>query len=421
MVHGGLRYLQNFDLGLVREALLERQLLVQLAPHLVYPTPFLVPALGEDRRSRMLGIGLNMYDVMATSRIGRGRSQRNEHSAEPDYWSPDRHRTITGEEAIELIPALESLDPGSAYLFYDCQTDDVRLVLTVLGEAERFGAVILNGAEVTEVLDESGRAAGVAFTEAESGERVEVQGDNIVNATGVWADRIRPDELLTEEEIPRIRPSRGTHVTLSTERLDIGTAACIVPAGGERTIFALPWYGRVLVGTTDNDYEGDIDHVPPSGDDIEYLLEALNGYFDTDFGPDDLTGAYAGVRPLISTGDPKKSVDISRKAELYETSSGMLTITGGKLTTFRRMAAQVVDRITDRDGRDAECRTDDIPLGMAARSDDLETSVDLPAGAADQLAFRYGHAARAVLDLCEEGRELGEPIVPGPPDLLAEG
>jgi len=420
MVHGGLRYLRNFDLGLVREALLERQLLVQLAPHLVYPTPFLVPALGENRKDRRIGIGLNMYDVMATSRIGRGRSQRNEHSGEAYFWSPDRHRTISGEEAAELIPALEPLEPSSAYLFYDCQTDDVRLVLTVLGEAERFGAVVLNGAEVTEVLDEGGRAAGVAFREAESGARIEMRADNVVNATGVWADRIRPDELLTEEEIPRIHPSRGTHLTLSTERLDIGTAACIVPASGERTIFALPWYGRVLVGTTDNDYEGDIDQVPPSGSDVEYLLEALNDYFSTDLGPDDLTGAYAGVRPLISSGDPKKSVDISRRAELYETSSGMLTITGGKLTTFRRMAAQVVDRITQRDGRDAECRTDDIPLGMAARPDDLETDVSLPEGAADQLAFRYGHAARAVLDVCEERPELAGPIAPGHPDLLAE-
>jgi glycerol-3-phosphate dehydrogenase len=420
MVHGGLRYLQNFDLGLVREALLERQLLVQLAPHLVYPTPFLVPALGEERRNRRIGIGLNMYDVMATSRIGRGRSQRSEHSGEADYWSPDRHRTISGEEAVELIPALEPMDPSSAYLFYDCQTDDVRLVLTVLGEAERFGTVVLNGADVTEVLDDDGRAAGVAFREAQSDQRIEVRADNVVNATGVWADRIRPDELLTEEAIPHIRPSRGTHVTVSTAQLDIGTAACIVPAGGERTIFALPWYGRVLVGTTDNDYEGDIDYIPPSESDVEYLLNALNDYFGTDLGPDDLTGAYAGVRPLISSGDPKKSVDISRRAELYETSSGMLTITGGKLTTFRRMAAQVVDRITQRDGREAECRTDDIPLGMAARPDDLETSLDLPEGATDQLAFRYGHAARAVLDLCEERPELAEAIVPGHPDLLAE-
>ena len=266
----------------------------------------------------------------------------------------------------------------------------------------------------------AGSAAGVAFTEAESGERFEVHADNVVNATGVWADRIRPDELLTEEEIPRIRPSRGSHVTLSTDDLDIGTAACIVPAGSDRTIFALPWYGRVLVGTTDNDYEGEIDQVPPGGDDVEYLLHALNGYFGTSVGLDDLTGAYAGVRPLISSGDPKKSVDISRKAELYETSSGMLTITGGKLTTFRRMAAQVVDRIVQRDGREAECRTDDIPLGMSARPDDLETEIELPEGTTGQLAFRYGHAARAVLDLCEEAPELAEPIVPGHPDLLAE-
>jgi glycerol-3-phosphate dehydrogenase len=420
MVHGGLRYLRNFDLGLVREALLERQLLVRLAPHLVYPTPFLVPVLGEDRRNRRIGIGLNMYDVMATSRIGRGRSQRNENSSESDYWSPERHRTISGEEAAELIPALAPLDPSSAYLFYDCQTDDVRLVLTVLGEAERFGAVVLNGAQVTDVLDEDGRAAGVRCVDAESGERFEVQATNVVNATGVWADRIRPDELLTEEEIPKIRPSRGTHVTISTEDLDIGTAACIVPAGEDRTIFALPWYGRVLAGTTDNDYEGDIDHVPPSGDDVAYILEALNGMFGTSLGPGELTGAYAGVRPLISSGDPKKSVDISRNAELYETSSGMLTITGGKLTTFRRMAAQVVDRITEREGREAECRTDHIPLGMGARPEDLETSAELPEGAADQLAFRYGHAARAVLDLCEERAELAAPIVPGCPDLLAE-
>src|SRR4029453_321140 len=140
-VPGGLCYLQNFDLGLVREALLEPQLLVRLAPRLVYPTPFLVPALGEERRNRRLGIGLNMYDVMATARIGRGRSQRNEHSGESDYWSPDRHRTISGEEAAELIPALEPMEPSSAYLFYDCQTDAAPLAPPGPGEAERIGAV----------------------------------------------------------------------------------------------------------------------------------------------------------------------------------------------------------------------------------------------------------------------------------------
>ena len=430
MVHGGLRYLRNFDLGLVREALLERQLMVQLAPHLVYPTPFLVPTIGEARRSRSIGIGLNMYDVMATTRVGQGRRERQarERARERDHaeavaeedWAPDRHRTIPGDEAAELIPALAGRDPGEAYLFYDCQTDDARLVLTVLGEAERFGAVFANGVEVVELISDNGRAAGVVCTEAESSEQFEVRATNVVNATGVWADRIRPEEILGEEEVPRIAPSRGTHVTISQDLLPLENRACIVPAGEERTIFALPWYGRALIGTTDRDYEGDIARVKPSGDDVEYLLDATNSFFGTEIGVGDLTGAYAGVRPLISTGDPRKSVDISRRAELYETSSGMLTITGGKLTTFRRMAAQVVDRIVQRDGREAECRTDDIPLGMSARPGDLETDVELPEGTTDQLAFRYGHAARAVLDLCEEHSELAEPIVPGHPDLMAE-
>ncbi|MGH2991107.1 MAG: glycerol-3-phosphate dehydrogenase/oxidase [Solirubrobacterales bacterium] len=425
MVHGGLRYLQNFDLGLVREALLERQLMVQLAPHLVYPTPFLIPTLGDARRDRRYSVGLNMYDVMATTRVGRGRRERAARREAEDYWAPDRHRQISGDEVAELVPALADLKPKSAYLFYDCQTDDARLVLTILGEAERFGAVCVNGAEVTEVLEEDGTASGVACVDADSGERLEIAADNVVNATGVWADRIRPEEIEAEEDVPRISPSRGTHVTVSFERLPLEEAACIVPAGEERTIFALPWYGRALIGTTDNDYDGEIDRPRPGADDIEYLLGATNDYFETDLGLGDLTGAYAGVRPLIATGDPRKSVDISRKAELYETSSGMITITGGKLTTWRRMAKQAVDRLVEREEREAPCRTAEIPLGMSARPEDLEPpdgleEEALPEGALAQLAFRYGHAARDVLALAAERPELSRPIAPGRPDLLAE-
>jgi glycerol-3-phosphate dehydrogenase len=422
MVHGGLRYLQNFDLGLVREALLERQLMVQLAPHLVYPTPFLVPTLGEDRIDRRIGIGLNMYDVMATTRVGRSRREMRSSRDEGEdfYWSPDRHRTITGEEAAELAPALAPRDPRSAYMFYDCQTDDVRLVLTILGEAERYGAVMLNGAEVVEVSGDGARADKVVFTEGQSGERHEVGADNVVNATGVWADRIRPEELLTEEEIPRIAPSRGTHVTVSQEDLPMGSAAAVVPAGSGRTIFALPWYGRTLIGTTDNDYEGDIAHPRPAEDDVEYLLDAVNEYFGLSLGQSDLTGAYAGVRPLISTGDPKKSVDISRRAELYETSSGMLTITGGKLTTWRRMAKATVDRLVEREGRDAPSHTAEIPLGREAEPEELEAPPGVDPGAVEQLAFRYGHAAETVLALAAEQPGLARPIVEGLPDLLAE-
>ncbi|HET7416202.1 MAG TPA: glycerol-3-phosphate dehydrogenase/oxidase [Solirubrobacterales bacterium] len=422
MVHGGLRYLQNFDLGLVREALVERQLMVHLAPHLVYPTPFLVAALGEERRDRKLGLGLNMYDVMATTRAGRGRRERRaaREIADDAYWAPDRHRTIDRDEVLDLVPALAPREPHDAYLFYDCQTDDVRLVLTVLGEAERFGAVMLNGAEVTEVLSRNGKATGLAFVEEDSGERMEVSADHVVNATGVFADQIRPEELLGEEDVPRIAPSRGTHLLIDAADLPMGKAACIVPAGEGRMIFSLPWYGRTLVGTTDNDFEGDIVHPRPAGDDIAYLLQAVNDFFGTSLSDSDLVGAYAGVRPLISTGDPRKSVDISRKAELYETSSGMLTITGGKLTTWRRMAKQTVDRLVEREGREAPCHTHEIPLGMPARPEDLEAPDGVGEEALQQLAFRYGHAARKVLAIAREEPKLARPIAAGRPDLLAE-
>jgi len=421
MVHGGLRYLQNLDLGLVREALLERQLMVQLAPHLVYPTPFVVPSFPEERRDRRLGMGLNMYDVMATTRVGRGRREMRSSKQEDEdfYWSPDRHRTIDRGELLELVPSLQPRDPGDAYLFYDCQTDDVRLVLTILGEAERFGATMLNGAEVTEVLTREGRATGVAAVEAESGERFEVEADNVVNATGVWADRVGP-EVVEEEDVPRITPSRGTHVLLDRADLSTGSAACIVPAGEGRHIFALPWYGRTLVGTTDNDFDGDIDHPHPGSEDVEYLLDAVNAFFGTTLGEGDLVGAYAGVRPLISTGDPKKSVDISRKAELYETSSGMLTITGGKLTTWRRMAKQTVDRLVEREGREAPCHTAELPLGREAQPQELDAPAGVGEEAVAQLAFRYGYAARNVLRIARDDPKLARPIVAGRPDLLAE-
>jgi glycerol-3-phosphate dehydrogenase len=406
LIHGGLRYLQSFDLGLVREALLERQLLVKLAPHLVRPLPLVVASFA-GRPDRLTGIGLNMYDVMAT----RGLRARRDGAAD---WSPERHRMIPGEEVAQLLPALADRDPTSGYLFYDCQTDDVRLVLTVLGEAERFGAVCANRCEVVELLD-----GGVRARDRETGADLVIRAANVVNATGVWADRIRPDELHDEAEVPSIRPSRGTHVTIAEADLPL-VAGAIVPAGGGRTIFALPWLGRSLVGTTDNDYEGELDHVRPGEEDLDYLLGAVNEFFGTSLGTGDLTGAYAGVRPLISTGDSRKSVDISRKAELYETSSGLITITGGKLTTWRRMAKLAVDRLVEREGRDAPCRTHEIPLGLAIAPEELPDVPGVPEGSYAALADRYGHAAQDVLAVAAQWPELAAPIVPGLPDLLVE-
>ena len=415
LVHGGLRYLQHFDLGLVREALLERQLMVALAPHLVRPLQIVVPAFDGARLDRLVGVGLNLYDVMSVERRGGRRGRR----AATEGWSPDRHRVIAGAEVLELLPALAAREPSAGYLFYDCQTDDSRLVLTVLGEAERFGAVCANDLAVEELVLERGRAAGVRARDGGSGEEFVVRATHVVNATGVWADRLRPEELHGEAEVPQIRPSRGTHLIFSDRDLPL-RAGAIVPAGGGRTIFALPWLGQTLVGTTDNDYDGDLTHVRPAPEDVEYLLAAVNEFFGTALGAEQIAGAFAGVRPLISSTDSKSSVDISRKAELYETSSGMITITGGKLTTWRRMAKMTVDRIVEREARDAPCRTHEIPLGQQIDPSELARSAELPESAYTALAARYGHEAQAVLAIAAEQPYLAAPIVEGFPDLLAE-
>ena len=417
LVHGGLRYLRQFELGLVREALVERQLLVALAPHLVRPLPILVPAFDGARPDRLVGVGLNLYDVMAR----RGRRSRRATSFEEgeESWSPARHRMVDGPEVSEMLPALAAREPTAGYLFYDCQTDDARLVLTVLGEAERFGAICANDVAVEELRIERRRATGVLARDLRSGESFVVGATHVVNATGVWADRLRGQELHDETELPQIRPSRGTHITLAARALPL-RAGAIVPAGGGRTIFALPWLGSTLIGTTDDDYDGPLEHVAPPTADVDYLLAAVNEFFETRLGHQDVSGAFAGVRPLISTGDAKTSVDISRKAELYETSSGMITITGGKLTTFRRMAKMTVDRIVERDALDAPCRTHEIPLGAPVDPAALPRVEGVAGEAYPALAARYGHAAEEVLRLAAANPHLASPIVAGFPDLLAE-
>ena len=400
MVHGGLRYLQNFDLGLVREALLERQLMVQLAPHLVYPTPFLVPSLGEERRDRSLG---------ARAQHVRRDGDRRGSAAAAARCAPPRTRTrtstgrptatarSTARRLLELVPALAPRDPNDAYLFYDCQTDDVRLTLTILGEAERFGAVMLNGAEVTEVARPTGgRAAGVAFAEAESGEPIEVHADNVVNATGVWADRIRPEEILDEEDVPRISPEprhprdgrpRGPRRSAS--------AACIVPAGEGRTIFALPWYGRTLIGTTDNDYDGDIDARPAGR--RRRRLPARRGQRVLRHRPR-RRRPHRRLRRRAAADLDRRPEEVGRHLAQGRAVRDLL----GDADDHRRQADHLAaDGEADRrpPGRARG------PRGALPHRRDPARDGGRPrgprgagrcgGGARDQLAFRYGHAARA--------------------------
>ena len=294
-------------------------------------------------------------------------------------------------------------------------------MLTILGEAERFGAVLLNGAEVTEILDEDGRAAGVAFTEAESGERSRSARPNVVNATGVWADRIRPDEILTEEEIPRIAPSRGTHITLSTDDLPVGDAAFVVPAGEERTVMVLPWYGRTMIGPTDNDYDGDIDHVPPSDDDVQYLLDAVNAYLELELGaerrhrrlrrraaadldrrPEEVGGHLAqgrAVRDLVGDAD-----DHRRQARPPGGGWPSGPSTGSSSATAARPSRAPT---TSRSGCPPATRT-----WRPRRSCPRAPPSSSPSATATRRA-RSSTSPRPT-------PRLAEPILPGHPDLLAE-
>ena len=281
---------------------------------------------------------------------------------------------------------------------------------------------------MVELLDDDGRAGGVRCVDAETGERFEVEAANVVNATGVWADRIRPEEILDEAEVPRIAPSRGTHVTVShASSCRSGNAACIVPAGADRTIFALPWYGRALIGTTDSDYDGDIAHVQPAPDDIDYLLDAVNAFFGTELGRADLTGAYAGVRPLISTGDPRKSVDISRQGRAVR---DLVRAAHDHRRQAHHLAADgQAGRRPDgraRGPRGARVAPPRSRSGWPRRRADLEppaglTESDLPAGWRERLRSATGTAARNVLAARRRARPSSpRPIVDGQPDLLAE-
>ena len=370
LVHGGLRYLQNFDLGLVREALLERQLMVaaRAAPR--------APAAARRRRrsttsarTARVGAGLHLYDVMSVERL-RGRRPRRfrKPEAEPAEWSPDRHRTIDGDEVVRLIPALAArASPPRAT---SSTTARPTTAASSSPSSARPSASARSWPTAVEVHRARARRAGArracaCATVAQRRGVHDPRRQRRQRDRRVGRPASAPRSCTTR---PRCRASarRAAPTSRCAPRTSRSSPARSSPPAAAARSSRCRGSAARSIGTTDNDYDGRRPRQRARRrDDIEYLLDATNAFFGTDLGPGDITGAYAGVRPLISTGDPKKSVDISRKAELYETELGMITITGGKLTTWRRMAKMAVDRMVERDNRDAPCRTHEIPLGYA--------------------------------------------------------
>ena len=420
LVHGGLRYLENYEFGLVREGVQERQLLMRLAPHLVRPMDFLYPVWPDTAKRRLLGLGLTTYDVFAFAALGvRSGDLR-------------RHERITAEEAVRLAPALADSELAYAYLYGDCATDDARLVLSVVQAARRFGALAVTYAEATALRkDDAGRITGAVVTDRLSGTTVDVRATHVVNATGVWVDRLQG---LEEPGRPAVvQPSKGVHVVVPSERLPLIGASILLPSkqGDGRSMFAIPWGRQTILGTTDTPYGGSVDELSLTSDDLDYVLAAGNAVFQGALTADDVLGAWAGVRPLIressASAATDKMSDISRRHTLVEGSGGLLTITGGKLTTYRRMAKDVVDRIVERDGRRARCRTDDISLTgtrsyaeLIAETTGTAAGLGLDAEVATSLVRQSGEAASDILSLVAADHDLGRLLSPSAPHIAAE-
>ncbi|HUR51505.1 MAG TPA: glycerol-3-phosphate dehydrogenase/oxidase [Mycobacteriales bacterium] len=415
LVHGGLRYLENYEFGLVREGVMERQVLLTIAPHIVRQMAFLYPVWPDTAKRRLLGLGLTTYDVFSfASLAGRGGGTR-------------RHERISAEEAVALAPALETSGLAYSYLYGDCATDDARLVLAVVQAARRYGALTITHAEVTGLTTKDGRVDGALVHDRLGGEKLTLRARHVVNATGVWVD------VLQEHEEPGrtgvVQPSKGVHVVVPRERLPLKDASILLPSkqGDGRSMFAIPWGRQTILGTTDTPYDGELDDLSLTGDDLDYVLAAGNAVFKQSLTADDVLGAWAGVRPLIKQAGEDKMSDISRRHSLVEGTGGLLTITGGKLTTYRRMAKDVVDRIVDREDRKARCRTDEIPLTGTRPVHALEREVaaacrvlNLDEDVALNLVSQCGETAQHVLSLVAAEPALGARLSDAVPHIAAE-
>jgi glycerol-3-phosphate dehydrogenase len=417
LVHGGLRYLQQGEVRLVYEALHERQRLRRNAPHLVKIMPFLIPVfIGKDgviskKLSRALGSAMWTYDITGGARIGK------------------IHQRISVDEAMAHMPTLPRERLAPSYLYYDAQTDDARLTLTVARTAViEHGAAMVNDCSVVAILkDERGQASG-ATVEAD-GERFDIRARAVVNAGGVWVDDVR---ALDEARHPNsIRPAKGIHITVPWSKVRNDIAVVVPVPKDRRSVFVVPWGDLTYVGTTDTDYDGPVDDPQCTSDDIDYLLKALNFSVTTGVSRDDIVGTWAGLRPLVRDAGSERTADLSRNHKVMHSDSGVITITGGKLTTYRRMSSDTVDAVVETLGRDTlpgialRARTKRLPLrgadGYAQLIDDAATvSDDLNPATVEHLANRYGGEARAVIAMAEAAPDLAKPLVPGLPYLKAE-
>ncbi len=414
LVHGGLRYLELFDFKLVFEACRERRRLLLNAPHVVWPQSFMFPVYKGDKNPLfIIAMGLWMYDFLALFR------------------NVQSHQLHGPKRILEVEPELDSERLTGGGQFYDCSTDDARLTLSHVQSANLEGACCLSYTRVLDILHEKDKACGVRVRDEVGGEEFDIEARMVLNCTGPWTDAVcRLDE---PEAAPKLRPTKGAHVIVPWERAKATNALPIISPADERLMFLIPWGDYVLIGTTDTDYNEDYDTIHASKEDVQYILDAANRSLPkARLTPDDVVSTYAGLRPLVVEGGGKdvKESQVSREHSIYESHSGLITIAGGKLTTARSMAQELVDlaarRMEERFGvKAARCGTNNAAVfgvdgvDFRRRLERLAGDLRLDSDIVSKLQL-LGTGAVRVLAMLSEGGSMADRLGPDVPYIEAE-
>ncbi|QBI20663.1 glycerol-3-phosphate dehydrogenase/oxidase [Egibacter rhizosphaerae] len=406
LIHGGLRYLEKLDFGLVQEALTERaRMLEELCPHLVHPVPFLYPLTGRAWERAYVGAGVLLYDTIGTGKRG---------------VPVHKHLSRTG--ALRLAPDLREDALVGAIRYYDAQVDDARHTAMLARTAAHHGALVTTHVEATDLTKQGGCVTGAVATDTESGREVRITARRIVNATGPWTDEVQ--NMAGQAQV-KVRPSKGVHFLVPRERLDLGVG--LIMRTEKSVLFVVPWGNRWIIGTTDTDWDESVDDVVATQADLDYLLDRLNPMLRHPLTKADITGVYAGLRPLLAATEGS-TAELSREHSVLESTPGLISIGGGKYTTYRVMAEDAVDRAVE--GLDREVPpspTRHLPLlgaiGYEAAVADRER-IARQAGVhvawIDHLLARYGDLYEEVLALGEERPHLMQPLEGAPSYLGVE-
>ena len=410
LIHGGLRYLEQGDFKLVREALRERDLLVtKLAPHLVKPVPFLYPLYKKVVERPYVGAGLVIYDAM------EGTKRPVPH-----------HRHLTARGALRRAPALRPERLAGAMVYYDAQVDDARHTVCVARTAAMHGAIVVTRASATSLLRSADgtQVTGAVVRDEETGRSFDVLATRVVVCAGVWTDLVH--SLGGVQAGYQVRMSKGVHLVLPRSAIDAETG--MIVRTEKSVLFFIPWGERWIVGTTDTDWSGDRAEPTASGADVDYILAAANRVLATPLTRADVIGVYAGLRPLVAAAADRPTTKLSREHVVDVPLPGLVSIAGGKFTTYRLMARDVVDAaVADFPRPVPESVTGQLPLlgadglpAVRAAAQRLAEDYGVPLSSVEHLLARYGSAVSEVLDLVRSEKTLGRPLLDGYPYLRAE-